>query len=83
MSLMKPSIGRSASFLPFYFLGMLCLLGGTWGVERVMFFLAVGSDLIVRPAKSAENQLLTRYLAREIFYTFSPYRIIEKIILIC
>lgn len=62
----------SASFLLVYFPGMLCPLGGTEGSECVVFvFLAAGSDLIVRPAKNAANQLLTRYLLVEVLHNFS------------
>lgn len=43
---------------------------GTEAVQ-VFVFLAVGSDLIVRPTKNAENQPLTRCSVVEIVHGFS------------
>lgn len=62
MCQMKPSVWCSASFLPPYFPGKLCLLGGPQGTETVQVFVfLVGSDPIVRPAecgKSTPDQVL-------------------------
>lgn len=47
---------------------------------QVFVFLAVSSDLIVRPAENAESQLPTRYLVVETQRGFASLCIIQKII---